>query len=129
MGGTPDKLNNPSSDVPQEIPSAHTPNLDRQKGGAQETTPLSENEGSENTTGRDDEAIRKAREKHAQAERDDRMRAFMQTSKIKQKIVPLNPDEAKPAELPSFLEQPKQPAQNPEPNAIQKFFRRILGMN
>lgn len=113
MGGTPDKLNDPSLNVPQE--EGISP---------KETTPLSEG----NQAERDDRAIQKAREKREQLERDEQTRRFMQKSKIEQKIVSLNPDDVKPAELPSFLQQPKQPAQNPTPNAFQKFLRKLLGI-
>ena len=121
MGATPDKLSDPTSTAPQEIP-----HLDSQGGmSPRETTPLSEGI---DEAGRDDRAIQSAREKREQLERDENTRRFMETSKIKQKIVPLNPDDIKPAELPPFLQQAKQPAQGPGPNVLQKFLRKILGI-
>lgn len=81
---------------------------------------------------RDDAAIRKAREKRAQMEQDERTRKAMARSKINQTVVPINPEVVAPAEIPSFLQQPNQPPQNsPErkgPNAVQKFLRKILGI-
>lgn len=81
---------------------------------------------------RDDAAIRKAREKRAQMEQDERTRKAMARSKIDQTVVSINPGAVEPSKLPPFLEQPKQAPQDSierkGPNAVQKFIRKILGV-
>ena len=120
MGETPKDQNEPVLEVPPMGGAAD----EQASTNIEEPVPLPD------IKKRDDVAIRKAREKHDQLQREEDTRKFMAASKIKQQVVPINQTAVPPAEIASFLQQPEQPSQDSirkkGPNVIQKSLRNAL---